>query len=30
MAEIWDFEKNYFKMRPENDLGGACKNDGNQ
>lgn len=29
MAEIRDYEKKKYKKRPENNLGSACKNDGN-
>ncbi len=28
MAKIWDFEKKNIKKHHENNLGGACKNDG--
>ena len=28
MAEIRDYEKKKYKKRHENNLGGACKNDG--
>lgn len=30
MAEIRDYEKKKYKKRHENNLGGACKNDGNK